>query len=97
MNTDPAPSDPEDFEKELEILRAILRRHLHRLNEDARLGKQLDFWMKSAEFAVTSMEIWEEAGNQDRFDEAAQRMKRVLETLQKLIEQLGDEPGEENP
>jgi Zn-dependent M32 family carboxypeptidase len=96
MNTDPAPSDPEDFEKELEILRAILQRRLHRLNEDARLGKQLDFWMKSAEFAVTSMEIWEEAGNQDRFDEAAQRMKKVLETLQKLIEQLGDEPGEEN-
>ncbi len=53
--------------------------------------------MKSAEFAVTSMEIWEEAGNQDRFDEAAQRMKKVLETLQKLVEQLGDEPGEENP
>lgn len=96
MNTDPALSDPEDFEKELEILRAILQRRLHRLNEDARLGKQLDFWMKSAEFAVTSMEIWEEAGNQDRFDEAAQRMKKVLETLQKLIEQLGDEPGEEN-
>ena len=97
MNTDPAPSDPEDFEKELEVLRAILRRNVQRLNQDARLGKQLEFWMKSAEFAVTSMEIWEEAGNQDRFDEAAQRMKRVLETLQKLIEQLGDEPGEENP
>lgn len=97
MNTDPAPTDPEDFEKELEILRAILHRRLHRLNEDARLGKQVDFWMKSAEFAVTSMEIWEEAGNQDRFDEAAQKMKSVLETLQKLIEQLGDEPAEENP
>jgi hypothetical protein len=81
MNSDPAPSDSEDFEKELEILRAILRRHLYRLNEDARLGKQLEFWMKSAEFAVTSMEIWEEAGYQDRFDEAAQRMKKVLETL----------------
>ena len=93
MNTDPAPSDPEDFEKELEILRAIL----HRLNEDARLGKQLDFWMKSAEFAVTSMEIWEEAGNQDRLDEATHRMKRVLETLQKLIDQLGEEPGDKEP
>ena len=93
MNNDPAPSDPEDFEKELEVLRAIL----HRLNEDARLEKQLDFWMQSAEFAVTSMEIWEEAGNQERFDEAAQRMRKVLETLQKLIEQLGDGPGEGNP
>jgi len=96
MNTDPIPSDPEDFENELEILRAILHSRLHRLNEDARLGKQLDFWMKSAEFAVTSMETWEAAGNQDRFDEAAQQMRKVLETLQKLIEQLGDEPGEEN-
>jgi Zn-dependent M32 family carboxypeptidase len=96
MNTDPAPSDPEDFEKELAVLRAILRRNLQRLNQDARLGKQLEFWMKSAEFAVTSMEVWEEAGDQDRFDEAEQRMKRVLETLQKLIEQLGDEPGEGN-
>ena len=96
MNSDPAPSDPVDFEKELEILRAILHRHLHRLSEDAKLGKQLEFWMKSAEFAVTSTEIWEEAGNQDRFDEAAQKMKNVLETLQTLIEQLGDEPGEEN-
>jgi hypothetical protein len=97
MNTDPAPFDLEDFEKELEVLRAILRRNTQRLNQDARLGRQLDFWMKSAEFAVTSMEIWDEAGNQDRFDEAAQRMKRVLETLQKLIEQLGDKPGEGNP
>ena len=97
MNTDPAPSDPEDFEQELEILRAILHRNLHRLNQDARLGKQLEFWMKSAEFTATSMEIWEDAGNQDRFDEAALRMKRVLETLQKLIDHLGDEPGEGNP
>ena len=97
MNTDPAPSDPEDFEKELEILRAILVRRLHRLNEDARLGKQLEFWMKSAEFAVTSMEIWKEAGDPDRLDESAHRMKRVLETLQKLIDQLGVEPGDKEP
>ncbi|HEX5839404.1 MAG TPA: hypothetical protein VFY26_16325 [Anaerolineales bacterium] len=97
MNTYSTPSDPEDFEQELEILRAILNRKLHRLNENARLGKQLEFWMKSAEFAVTSLETGEEAGNQDRFDEAAQGMKRVLETLQKLIEQLGDEPGEGYP
>ena len=96
MNADPVPSDPEDFEKELEILRAILRRNIQQLTQDPRLGKQLEFWMSSADFAFRTMEIWEEAGNQDRFDEAAQRMRQVLETLQRLIERLGDEPGEGN-
>jgi hypothetical protein len=97
MNTDPTHSDPEDFKQELEILRAILNRKLQRLNQDARLSKKLEFRMKSAEFTVANMEIREDAGNQDRFDEAAQKMKRVLETLQQLIDQLGEEPGDKEP
>ena len=95
MNTEPDPSGPQDFEHELEMLREVIRRNLHRLSRDPLLGIKLDFWLESAQFTAMNLEIWEDAGNRYKYDVALERMQKVLDVLEKLIDQLGDEPGEE--
>jgi hypothetical protein len=61
MNEAP-PSDPNDFQQELEILRSILRDNLHRAKEDPLLGTQLEFWLESAKFLELDIEIWARRG-----------------------------------
>ncbi|HJS17787.1 MAG TPA: hypothetical protein VJ785_03505 [Anaerolineales bacterium] len=85
-----SPPDQEDLQRELEILRSIIRKNIARLGQDPLLGKQLDFWMESACFLTTEIRIWESVGNDTRYDLAVERMHKVLEILQELIEQLDD-------
>lgn len=84
-------SDPEDFERELEILRSIIRNNVQRLHQDPVLDKQLDFWMESARFLMAEMKIWGETGNEPKHDQAVARMQKVLAALQELIDRLNDE------
>ena len=92
---DPSSSNPEDFQQELEALRAILRKNLKKLKLDPFLGTQVEFWMESAKFTETNIEIWEREGNQYQRQQALERMRKVLKVLQELIDQLNDGSGEE--
>ena len=49
---EPPPSDQEDFQQELDAMRLILQKNLQKLkhHENPALGKQLDFWIESANF-----------------------------------------------
>lgn len=93
---EPPPSDQDDFQEELEALRSILEENLHKLKDDPFLGTQLEFWMESARFMETNIEIWEDAGNSYKHEQAIERMRKVLDILQKLIEQLNHDSGDGN-
>jgi hypothetical protein len=92
---EPPPSDPDDFQQELEILRAILHENLQRGNLDRLLGTQLEFWLESAKFVELNIEIWDKAGNEYMGNQARERMRKVLDILQQLIDQLNDGRGDE--
>ncbi len=89
------PSDQDDFQKELEILRSLLQENLQRTKQDPLLGTQLEFWLESAKFLELNIKIWDEAGDVYKENQARERMRKVLDTLQHLISQMNDETGEE--
>lgn len=93
---EPPPSDQDDFQEELEALRSILRDNLHKLNDDPFLGTQLEFWMESARFMETNIKIWGDAGNAYKHEQAVERMRKVLEILRQLINQLNHDSGDDN-
>jgi hypothetical protein len=86
----PTPSDEEDFQHEMDTLRLILQRNLQRLKQDPALGQRLDFWMESARFLETELEIWEQVGDDTKRDQAVEKMQKVLGILQELIDHLND-------
>lgn len=90
----PPPSDPEDFQQELETLRAILQQNLERTEQDRLLGAQIEFWMQSAQFLETEMDTWERVGNVSKRQQAVERMQKVLDLLQQLINRMNDEAGD---
>jgi hypothetical protein len=91
---EPPPSDPDDFQNELETLRSILHENLHRAKQDPLLGTQLEFWLESAKFLELDIEIWDQAGNMHKENEAKDRMRRVLDVLQKLVDQMNKMNGD---
>ena len=93
---EPPLSDQDDFQEELEVLRSILKKNLHKLNEDPFLGTQLEFWMESARFLEINLEIWESVGNAYKHEQAMERMRHVLEVLQQLIDKLNHDSGDGN-
>ena len=93
---EPPPSDQDDFQEELEILRSILRKNMQKLDHDRFLGTQVEFWMESARFMETNIKIWEDTGNAYQHAQAVERMRKVLDILQELIRKLNEDSGEEN-
>lgn len=93
--SEPPPSDPDDFQQELEILQSILKENLQRSKQDPLLGTQLEFWMESAKFLELNIKIWDQAGNIHKENEARERMRKVLDILQQLIDQINDGTGDE--
>lgn len=90
----PPPSDHDDFRDELDSLRLILQKNLQKLNQDPFLDTQVEFWLESAKFMETNIEIWEEAGNTHKRQQAMERMRKVLDVLQQLIDQLNEGSGD---
>jgi hypothetical protein len=93
--SEPHLSDQDDFQKELEILRALLQENLQRAKQDPLLGTQLEFWLESARFMELNIEIWDQAGNVYMENQARERMRKVLDILQRLISQINRGTGEE--
>jgi hypothetical protein len=86
----PLPSDPDDFQQQLEILRSLLQENLKRAREDPLLGTQTEFWLESARFLELNIKIWDEAGNAYMENQARERMRNVLEVLQDIVNRLND-------
>jgi hypothetical protein len=92
---EPSLSEPDDFQKELDILRSILQENLQQAKQDPLLGTQLEFWLESVRFLELNIEIWGQAGNAYRESLARERMRKVLDILQQLINQMNDGMGDE--
>jgi len=93
---EPPSSDLDDFQRELEILRSILHENLQRAKKDPLLGTQVEFWLESARFLELDIKIWDQAGNKYQESQARERMRKVLDILQQLINKMdnGMEDGE---
>jgi hypothetical protein len=91
---EPPLSDPDDFQKELEMLRSILHEKLQEAKDDPLLGTQLEFWLESAKFLELNIEIWGQAGNAYKENQARERMRKVLDILQQLVNRMSDGAGD---
>jgi hypothetical protein len=91
---EPPPLEPEDFQDELEVLRSILQEKLQKAKQDPLLGTQLEFWLESAKFLELNIKIWDQAGNAYKEKQARERMRKVLDILQELINQANDGSGD---
>ena len=93
---EPPPSDPDDFQKELEILRSILQQKLQQTKLDPLTGTHLEFWLESARFLELNIELWDHVGNAYEENRARERMRKVLDILQQMIDLMnsGMEDGE---
>jgi hypothetical protein len=91
---EPPPSDQDDFQQELEILRSILQEKLQQAKQDPLLGTQLEFWLESAKFLELNIKIWDQAGNAYKENQARERMRKTLDILQQLINQMNNGTGE---
>lgn len=91
---EPNPSNPDDFQDELEVLRSILQEILQQAKQDPLLGTQLEFWLESARFLELNIEIWDRAENAYKENQARERMRKVLDILQQLINQVNDGTGD---
>jgi hypothetical protein len=87
---EPHPSEQDDFQHELEILRSLLQEHLTRGKHDPLLGPQVDFWLQSARFLELDIKIWDGAGNVYNENKAREQMRKVLDSLQELINRMND-------
>ena len=90
----PPPSDQDDFQQQLEILRSLLDENLKRGEQNPLLGSQVDFWLESARFWELNIEMWGKAGNAYEENQARKRMRKVLDVLLELINRMNDEMGD---
>lgn len=90
---EPPPSEPDDFQKELEILRSILQENLQQAKQDPLLGTQVEFWLESAKFLELNIKIWGEEENEYHENQSRERMHKVLNILQELINKINDGKG----
>ena len=90
----PPPSDPDDFQQQLEILRSLLKENLKRGEQNPLLGSQVDFWLESARFLELNIEIWGRSGNAYEENQARKQMRKVLDILQELVNRMNDGMGD---
>ena len=85
---EPPTSDQDDFQQELEILRSILQKYLQNAKQDPLLGTHTEFWLESARFLELNIKIWDDAGNADMENMARERMRKVLDILQEIVDRM---------
>lgn len=83
-----APSDKQQFYRELAEYRATLEQHIDVLAENSILSRQLIFLMESAKFYIAQLDVWEKSGDIQRYEEAIQGARKNLDQLRELIIQM---------
>ena len=75
----------ESLTRELERVRSKAQEHQRR-HEDPLLDKQLDFWIESARFSISELEIWDGLGDEIKCHRAAVRARDCLNNIRKLLD-----------
>lgn len=78
----------ERIKSELANNHCIIERNNQRLQSDPWLEKRIIFWMESARFLVTELEIWDHAGNDEKCAETTLKAQKALDGLYDLLRQL---------
>ncbi len=78
-------SELEKFNDELDTYRSIAERNRHRLDEEPLLDKQLSFWFESTRFLISELEIWNQLGNNEKYEETVVKTQKVLDRVHALI------------
>lgn len=79
------------FQHELEKCRAIINKNNGSLENNPLLARQIDFWMESTRFLITELEIWDRLGKPPNYDATYNRLRKAMDYLYTLIEQLTED------
>jgi hypothetical protein len=79
------------FQHELEECRAIINKNNNSLENNPSLARQINFWMESAKFLVTELEIWDRLGKRNNYDATYNKTRKAMDYLYTLIDQLTED------
>lgn len=83
--------DVEKFHRELDTYRsAVAELSKERLGTSF-LEKQLIFWMESARFLISELEIWGKLGDNTKYDVVFNKLQKNLDRVDRLVTQLTEE------
>lgn len=51
----------------------------------------LDFWLESTQFCITELEIWDELGDREKYNETVKKLQKILNDLHQLMIRLTEE------
>ena len=85
-------ADTEKFQRELNIYRSTLvelykERHTQ---PSSLLDRQITFWMESARFLISELEIWGKLGNETKYALTLNKVQQTFDYLNGLIAQLSE-------
>jgi hypothetical protein len=83
-------TDSKRLRRQLKNYRSVADKNKDSLDKQPLLGQQLRFWMESARFCTTELEIWNEAGNPTKSDHALKKAQECFGHVDALITQLLD-------
>ena len=89
----PIRSDTQRFQRELDNYRTTLADLSKDGEIDPFVGKQISFWMESARFFISELEIWDKLGDKAKYYVAVKKVQKALDQVDELIFQLIEEEG----
>lgn len=75
---------------ELDRSRSLLKKTKLWLEDDPVIDKHLSFWLESAQFLITELEIWEDLKNETKYEETLIRVRNVLSYIHQVLTQFGE-------
>ena len=77
--------------------RSIIARHADLLEYQPTLAIWISFQVQAAKFYINQLDFWDQTGDIERFESAADRARKSLEDLYQLISKIiaEDDPDEE--
>jgi hypothetical protein len=92
---DPDPSQIGHFHLQLAKYRSIAEKFKRMQEKNPLLYHQVEFWIESAQFCITELEIWQSLKDKPKYNDALHKAQETLERVHHLTTQLMEEahPG----
>src|SRR5262245_2343827 len=84
------------YKKELATYQSVITELIQGHREMSFMEKQAVFWMESARFLITELEVLARFGDDPKYEATAHKVQKTLERLSELITQLADDQQNHN-
>jgi len=79
------------FKRELDTYRSVLIERTQASRTMSFLEKQAIFWIESARFLITELEVWDRFKDDAKYDATTRKVQEMLDRLNSLMNQLSND------